>query len=325
MASLEFPNLWPGYVVAALSFLTNVTPFLKPSHLLQSLTGLAMLLFVLAGLVYACVCIYKIHKVLLKISDQCYPISPARAVGFRFVPFYNLYWMFKWPGEIIRFVKTRSHIATWSDWVPGLLFLIGGFAGLAIRGVAILVDFLVLSYLIRIMKQSLVVSPRPEPYRKQVPDSGVMVAAIVCVSIIPVIGLLAAIAIPNLLRARINANEWAAKSDLKIIASAAESFRWNQKPAAYPTSIENLVQPAKGAAYLDAAWLTANQPKHGYRFIFKSTSRKFSVLAVPAVPNQSAVNTYCIDQLGVVVGSVNGVNIPKADAEGCNGGVLVKT
>ena len=38
-----------------------------------------------------------------------HPISPARAVGFHFIPFYNLYWIFKWPREIANFVNARLH------------------------------------------------------------------------------------------------------------------------------------------------------------------------------------------------------------------------
>ena len=43
--------------------------------------------------------------------------------------------------------------------------------------------------------------------------------------VVAIIGLLAAIAIPNLLRARLNANEGAMKTDLRAFSSGNESFR----------------------------------------------------------------------------------------------------
>lgn len=322
-ASLGFPNLVAGYILAGLTFITSLGLSLKLTPGLSALLGGGTFVFFLAGFVWFCICIYKIHKVLLSMADSCYPISPARAVGFGFIPFYNLYWIFKWPGEIIHFVSSRSGIATWSAWVPGILLLLSSVADRVVGGLGLLVDFMVLSYLVRILKQSLSVSPQPEPYKSQTRDSGVMIAVIVSVCIIPVIGLLAAIAIPNLLRARIMANEGAVKSDLRTFASAADSFRLGQNPPSYPASIEDLVSPLAGPPYLDTGWLPANQPKHGYRFVFSSTPASFSVLASPAVANTTAINTYCVDQKGVVVGSVKGGAAPSAGPEGCRGGSQV--
>ena len=141
--------------------------------------------------------------------------------------------------------------------------------------------------------------------------------------VVAIIGLLAAIAIPNLLRARMNANEGAIKSDLRTFSSAAESFRAAQNPPAYPAGIANLVTPASGPAYLDTSWLPANQPKHGYNLTYAAAANTFSLLAVPAVANQTAVNTYCIDQTGVIVGSVSGAGAPTAAVGGCTGGTAI--
>ena len=320
VASLGFPNLAIGYVLAALTFLASLGLTLKHDPKQLYFMGLTVIFLFIGGLVCFCVCIYKIHKVLFTMADQCYPISPGRAVGFGFVPFYNLYWIFKWPGEIIRFVRARSGIAAWNVWVPGAVLLLSSFAGRVVGGLGLLLDFLVLSYLVRILKQSLDVTPSPGPYKSQARDSGALIAVIVFVCIIPVMGIVAAIAIPNLLRARMTANESAARSDLRTFVSAAESFRAQQNPPAYPESIDNLVKPASGLPYLDAGWLAANRPRHGYRFIFDSTPNTFSVLASPAVVRSTAINTYCIDQKGVFLGSPRGGLALTAGPEGCHGG-----
>ncbi|MFH1645894.1 MAG: type II secretion system protein, partial [Candidatus Omnitrophota bacterium] len=58
--------------------------------------------------------------------------------------------------------------------------------------------------------------------------------------VVAIIALLAAIAIPNLLRARHNANESAAIAALRTISAASESFRAAQTPTTYPASLAAL-------------------------------------------------------------------------------------
>jgi prepilin-type N-terminal cleavage/methylation domain-containing protein len=137
--------------------------------------------------------------------------------------------------------------------------------------------------------------------------------------VVAIIGLLAAIAIPNLLRARINANEGAVKSDLRTFSSAAESFRAAQNPPVYPTLITDLtVAPATGPAYLDDSWVEAGV-KHGFTMTYLAAASTYSLLATPTA---AAENTYCIDQAGVVYGPTAGV-APTAADTGCAGGTAI--
>ncbi len=137
--------------------------------------------------------------------------------------------------------------------------------------------------------------------------------------VVAIIGLLAAIAIPNLLRARLNANEGAMKTDLRAFSSANESFRSAQNPPVYGATIAALT----GATppYVDASWGT--NPKHGFDLTYATNNQAFSMIAVPTTANQTAINTYCVDQTGVVVGSVNAVGPPTAAGTGCAGGTAI--
>ena len=54
------------------------------------------------------------------------PISPGQAVARHFIPFYNFYWVFKWPSEIATFVNWRTQSRPMDGWLIGLLVL-GGF------------------------------------------------------------------------------------------------------------------------------------------------------------------------------------------------------
>lgn len=141
--------------------------------------------------------------------------------------------------------------------------------------------------------------------------------------VVAIIGLLAAIAIPNLLRARLNANESAVKSDLRTFSSANESFRSAANPPVYAALVTTLT----GATppYIDTSWNAANAApgKHGFTFAYAvaADGTSYSMLASP-LTNQG-INTYCVDQSGVVVGSVNAVGAPTGGGGGCTGGTAI--
>ena len=132
--------------------------------------------------------------------------------------------------------------------------------------------------------------------------------------VVAIIGLLAAIAIPNLLRARMNANEGAIKSDLRTLSSACESYRAAQNPPTYPV---NGITDLTGATptYLDASWANA---KHGYNVVLTAAVSTFAALATPVTVGTTAQNTYCVDQTGVIV-----MGATAGPATGCVGGAAI--
>ena len=140
--------------------------------------------------------------------------------------------------------------------------------------------------------------------------------------VVAIIGLLAAIAIPNLLRARINANEGAVKSDLRTFSGAAESYRAAQPTPTYPADIAALTAvPATGPAYLDASWVEGGV-KHGFTLTYLTVAAPSSTYSMLASPTAAAENTYCIDQAGVVYGPTAGA-APTAADTGCAGGTAI--
>jgi type IV pilus assembly protein PilA len=140
--------------------------------------------------------------------------------------------------------------------------------------------------------------------------------------VVAIIGLLAAIDIPNLLRARINANEGAIKSDLRTFSGANESYRAAQNPPTYAATILVLTTPpATGPSYLDASWLEGGV-KHGFTLTYLTDVTPSSTYSLLATPTAAAENTYCIDQAGVVYGPTGGV-APTAAVGGCAGGTAI--
>ncbi len=130
--------------------------------------------------------------------------------------------------------------------------------------------------------------------------------------VVAIIGLLAAIAIPNLLRARMNANEGAIKYDLRTFSSANESYRSAQTTPSYASAISDLT--GSTPAYLDTSWGT--NPKHGFNLTYTGATSTFGMLAAKASAND-AQNDYCVDHTGTVFRAAAGLS---AAATGCSGG-----
>lgn len=137
--------------------------------------------------------------------------------------------------------------------------------------------------------------------------------------VVAIIGLLASIAIPTLIRARMNANEASIKQDLRGFSSACEMFRSGQNPTRFPNDVSELA--AAIPAYVDTTWLA--NPRHQYDFTYAvGAGVTYSMLATPT-PN-GGFNTYCVDQTGVLVASVNGAGAPTGAAAGCTGGTVLQ-
>ena len=82
--------------------------------------------------------------------------------------------------------------------------------------------------------------------------------------VVAIIALLAAIAIPNLLRARLNANETTAQATLKTMATAAESYA-SGNGGDYPADIDAMLDEVP--PYLNEDYTVATG-RQGYLFTF---------------------------------------------------------
>ncbi|MCX7927120.1 MAG: prepilin-type N-terminal cleavage/methylation domain-containing protein [Candidatus Omnitrophica bacterium] len=113
--------------------------------------------------------------------------------------------------------------------------------------------------------------------------------------VVAIIALLAAIAIPNLLRARLAANESAAIAALKTIASSAHTYR-----AANPSYPANLSVLGSGnPPYIDA--ILASGTKQGYSFSLSGDTSGFTAYAFPITPGTTGNRDFMVDTSGVLM------------------------
>jgi type IV pilus assembly protein PilA len=114
--------------------------------------------------------------------------------------------------------------------------------------------------------------------------------------VVAIIVLLAAIAIPNLLRARLSANEATSIAAMRTLSTAMESYRAAQSPPAYPTALTDL--NASNPPYIDSVLAGGN--KSGYAFTYNGSGNVYTVTAAPQTPNVTGVRSFFVDQSGVV-------------------------
>ncbi len=113
--------IWLGYV------LVRVIEIATTSTDLKVLVSAFRFLIAFGAVVYWFVCVYKLHRLLRKATGGIYPISPGAAAGYNLIPIYGLYWIFKWPAEVGRFLKARRIPVRVSMPVVSAAMLIGLF------------------------------------------------------------------------------------------------------------------------------------------------------------------------------------------------------
>ena len=120
--------------------------------------------------------------------------------------------------------------------------------------------------------------------------------------VVAIIALLAAIAIPNLLRARHNANETAAIGAMRTFSTAMESFRAAQTPPTYPANMAALA--AANPPYVPgtlAAAVNAGTARQGYFYTYALTNANaYTLQGTPATVNTTGTRRFFVDQSGVI-------------------------
>lgn len=111
--------------------------------------------------------------------------------------------------------------------------------------------------------------------------------------VVAIIALLAAIAIPNLLRARISANDTSAKTTLKTLSTAAETYG-TANNGNYPTDETSLTNATP--KFLNKAYCATTVA--GFNFTCTWGTGGYTVIGAPVGTN-TGTGTYTISSGGV--------------------------
>ena len=149
-----------------------------------------------------------------------------------------------------------------------------------------------------------------------------VIAAVVLVLVVPIIGIIAAIAIPSLLRARVSANEAAAIGNVRTVISAQAAYQ-SANQGFYEGQWECLagaqtcIPDYTGPTFLDAALfagprsgyvheLHAGAPAAAAKGMSPSSTDAFAVIAYPVTPGKTGIRAFCGDSSGRVCAITNG-------------------
>jgi len=130
---LPMPKLWIGYLLALATFIGEMIAIARHPEMLNvsdsakepilTVPPLEIFLPIFVSYVFWLVCVYRYHKILAAVPRYQHPVSPAKAVGFHFIPLFWVIWLFIWPNKIANFVNARSKTPLMRGWVFGVGFI----------------------------------------------------------------------------------------------------------------------------------------------------------------------------------------------------------
>jgi type IV pilus assembly protein PilA len=142
--------------------------------------------------------------------------------------------------------------------------------------------------------------------------------------VVAIILIIAAIAIPNLMRARMSANEASAVGSVRSINTAEISYNAAYSNLGFATTLSFLGGPAGAACvpstssgcFIDS--VLSGGTKSGYRFALQvggspavgGVVPSYSILATPTTANQTGVRYFCSFEDAVVRSSTAAITAP---------------
>jgi type IV pilus assembly protein PilA len=129
--------------------------------------------------------------------------------------------------------------------------------------------------------------------------------------VVAIILIIAAIAIPNLSRARIAANQASAVGSLRTLNTACITY--SASYGQFPSALTNLgpigsdgTASSTSADLIDS--LLASGQKSGYTFTYTAgaDNQSYTITATPITPGTTGQNMYFTDQSGVISADVSG-------------------
>lgn len=169
----------------------------------------------------------------------------------------------------------------------------------------------------------------------------VLIGLVVAIPLfVAVIGIVAAIAIPSLLRARLSANEAASIGDIRTLLSAEAAYQsanggFYDRPECLQAPAQCIPGYPQGApTFLDPAFTSTT--RHGYNLTFHggdkvatealalgacspSSLAQYAYSAVPLTRNRTGVRSFCGDASGIILACPDGRD-PPVEAGRCAAG-----
>jgi len=161
----RLPKLWIGYTLSFATLVGEMIAVARNPEISKGMDVRALPLEIylpaFIALVYWLVCVHRYHVVLANVPGWNHPITPAKAVGYHFIPIYFFYWIFRWPSAIAVFVNLRLHAKAMNRWTVGTCFLASMICRLIVDpAISVALLFFACTYVSGFMRRALAA---PEP------------------------------------------------------------------------------------------------------------------------------------------------------------------
>jgi type IV pilus assembly protein PilA len=114
--------------------------------------------------------------------------------------------------------------------------------------------------------------------------------------VVAIIAIIAAIAIPNLLRSRMQSNESAAIGNCRTVVGSQIAYQ--AANGEYTATWADLTTPASGPPFLDGAW--EGVTKSGYNYTLGGDTDNFTLNADPSLMDTTGSRGFFVDASGVI-------------------------
>ena len=144
--TFKYPRAAIGYIFAVSSlvfWLAALVVGAKHTLIFPTLRMLSAVYVMVAG-VYYLMSLYRLHEILGQATNRRYPVSPVQAVVSTLIPFYNIYWLFKWSGEMSLFMNGIKKEERFKPDRYGFFLFFGYLSGIIVPGLSQIVSFFVM-------------------------------------------------------------------------------------------------------------------------------------------------------------------------------------
>lgn len=167
------PKVWVGFIIAGVYLFVELIGVASGYDMDDFMV--LLLVIGLVGTVYWLFCVHRFHKILREMTND-YEISPGAAVGYHFLPFYNFYWIFKWPIEFSNTINALGTVKMAHGALLGALLLIALLINRFFDGaVGMTFIFGIGTYMANVLRKQIQspISVMPEEIQAEVKETGV--------------------------------------------------------------------------------------------------------------------------------------------------------
>ena len=122
--------------------------------------------------------------------------------------------------------------------------------------------------------------------------------------VVAIIATLAALSIPSMLRARMQANEGTAVTSCKLIAGSCQTYYNQVSPHTYPSTLSGLTSPTSDPPYIDsslAGATSAAAARQGYYYTYVLVDAEhFTLNATPASLGRTGSRYFFVDETAII-------------------------